>query len=109
MPDDFEINGKDNLITLCDYHHVGKGMGALLLDLRCVHPDTEKARIAYSSGDLQAFSKMMGCRKTKNNQGIPYWNTLFDLMFTRRVAKANRDYISRCTDDVYPYKRNGHR
>jgi len=62
MPDNFQLNGSMNGISLCVMHHVGKNG---------VHPDTYAANVAYHKGDKQAYEKMMAKRKALNLQGIP--------------------------------------
>jgi hypothetical protein len=95
MPYDFPVNGCRNGITLCRYHHVGKGS---------IHQDTYEALVAYQGGDEEAFEEMMANRKALNEQGIPYWNTQWDWMFNRLVQKNNLAFLR-----SNPYPANGNR
>ena len=84
-PKDFPLNGPNQGITLCEFCHVGNPDS--------VHPDTLDAQEAYRNGDKDAFKKMMDKRYELNRQGIPYWNTKYDLMFVRIVQKRNVAYL----------------
>lgn len=96
MHPDFNVNGSQNGIILCEDHHVGK-FG--------VHPDTYRARLAYRGGDKNAFNEMMDIRKELNKAGIPYWNTCYDLMFIR----TNQRFVGRYHAKKFKYPSNGNR
>ncbi len=83
-PINFPLNGPNNGITLCSFHHIGKGS---------VHPDTYEASLVYRSGDKQAYVKMMEERRSLNRRGIPYWNTMWDHMFHRILQKLNVAFL----------------
>ena len=81
---DFSVNGPMNGITLCREHHCGYQADG---DYRLVvHPDVEKARLAYRQ-DQDSYKKMAEARSILNKQGFVYWNTNFDWMFQRWVKK----------------------
>lgn len=92
-PQDFPINGPCQGITLCAMHHC--------LSPDSVHPDTFVAHNAYREGDKDAYKKMMEKRYELNRQGIPYWNTRYDLMFVRIIQKRNVAYLR---THIYPDK-----
>lgn len=71
MRKSFAVNGIRQGIPLCRYHH------------HQVHPDMKPALKAYREGNKQAFEQMMERRKRLNEQGRPYWNTEWDLLFIR--------------------------
>lgn len=95
LPPSFPINGANNGITLCAFHHVGKSS---------VHNDTFVAQEAYRQGDKEAYSKMRQRRKELNLQGVPYWNPQWDWMFNRIVKKLNVSFLRK-----NPYPQNGKR
>lgn len=95
LPKTFPLNGSQNGICLCTSCHVG---------LLGVHPDTQKAKVAYRNGDKNAFTTMRVEREKLNSQGIPYWNTQWDWLFQRRIKKNNLKMLRR-----KPYPQNGNR
>lgn len=91
MPHSFEVNGVENGITLCKHHH------------EMVHPDVPVARELHRNGNKAAFAEMMATRKELNEQGVPYWNTQWDLMFLR----LNKRFVSKFNERVHnPYPRH---
>lgn len=95
LPKTFPVNGANNGITLCEFHHVGKGS---------VHHDTFLARQAYQEGNKNAYNEMSARRKELNEKGEPYWNTRWDWMFNRVVKKKNVSFLRK-----HPYPQNGKR
>lgn len=96
MPKSFMLNGSMNGIVLCgDSCHCGKNG---------VHPDTYEALQKYRKGNKNAFKEMMDERRIKNNKGIPYWNTRWDMQFARICRKATLKFIR-----ANPYPANGNR
>lgn len=95
MPRNFQLNGSMNGIALCENHHVGRNG---------VHPDTFTAKMKHRSGNRGAFDEMMEARRKLNLQGIPYWNTRWDMQFSRITRKAVLRYIR-----AHPYPANGNR
>lgn len=92
MKKDFEINGKDNGIMLCRKHH------------RIVHPDVTEALRNYHKGLGEVFGQMKKKRFDLCERGIPYWNTIYDLMFLRLNVRFVNAYIARYPNDVYPIR-----
>lgn len=77
----FPVNGISNGICLCQSCH------------EKVHPDVPVARYHYRFGRKDAFMQMMNIRKTLNYEGVPYWETKWDLMFIR----LNKRFVGRFT------------
>lgn len=89
---DFEVNGKNNGITLCSKHHIGKYMGIGFME--CVHTDNEMTRLKYAEGNKKAYAEMMLERHQKVLIGLPYWNTSYDWQFVLTVQKRNLSFIA---------------
>jgi hypothetical protein len=98
-PNTFPVNGPENLITLCAMHHIGDGLPNTHDLQYVVHPDNVYARLLFGhqrrSGrrGVNPYELMMKQRETLNRQGIPYWNTAYDLMFARWVQNHNIGYL----------------
>ena len=86
----FNVNGMHNAIPLCVTHH------------EMVHPDVIKARASYRQGNKNAFAEMSGIRAKLNWQGIPYWDTTWDLMFLRVNARFIGKYTASNKANKYP-------
>lgn len=90
-PKNFPVNGAYNGIVLCAAHHIALGVTGETI--YCIHPDTEIARIAFKNGDKNAYKTMMEKREELNKLGLPYWNTMWDLMFKRLIQKRNVSFL----------------
>lgn len=88
----FPVNGANQGICLCTSHHWR------------VHPDMLPASKAYKRGDKLAYESMMETRRKLNSDGIPYWNTTWDLQFLRINKRFVGRYLSK---NKYP--KNGSR
>lgn len=77
----FHVNGSEQGIVLCRHHHWQ------------VHPDMIPASVLYREGNKKAYEDMMSVRKNKNRNGIPYWDTKWDLLFIR----LNRKFVGKYT------------
>ena len=84
-PDRFEINGKENLITLCARCH------------KKVHPDMLAAQSAYGN-DVHSYEEVFQERHELAVAGQPYWRTRYDWMFHLLVDKYNAQM-----EKPYPY------
>lgn len=105
MPKDFEVNTPLNLLSLCAKHHVGRFSDDFRIG--CVHPDTEQARLEYRKGHKDSYFQMSKLREGLNKEGIPYWNTRWDMQFYRICVKATKIYVSANEDDHYPNRGRG--
>lgn len=94
LPPDFPINGSTNGIVLCSQHHVGNAS---------VHPDTWEAKEKYRGGNKKAYTEMAEARAELNHTGKPYWNTVWDWMFTRLARKRTASFSKK---KKYPENRN---
>lgn len=92
MIEDDSVNDALNGITLCGGHHVGHDMVSATIYV--VHPDNHKAQLAYRNGNKNAYQELMDCRKGFNQQGIPYWNTRWDVLLLRRARLLTARYLS---------------
>lgn len=93
-PSDYGINDCSNGITICSCHHIGEGVDNENAP-HVIHRDNIHAKREYRKGNKRAYDEMIENRKNLTRRGIPYWNTEYDEMFARIIARENERFLKK--------------
>ena len=86
-----EVNRPENLITLCEYHH-----------MKYIHPDYGIIARRNYFYDEESYKKVEQWHKALAQAGIPYWITIWDEIFKIIARIRTFKYLKEHPDDPYP-------